>query len=328
VEWGLSGDDRFLVVTPLAHRTGLGRLTNALTLGATIVVMRRFDPARAVELIAAEGVTVMGMVPTVCRMILPHIAANPDKCRSLRRVVVTGEAFPLALKRQFIELLPDTKLVSFFAMTEAGGVTSLSHEEQFTHPKSVGRPMPGIEVKIIDDAGSELAPGDVGELLVRCGPPGAYTVMKGYLNRPEETAAALRQGWLHTGDLAYRDDGGYLYIADRKKDMIISGGLNVYSKEVENAIVACEGVADAAVIGVADASYGEAVAAFVEPEPGATPTSEQIIAHCKANIAGYKKPKHVVFLESLPRNNIGKVLKRELGDFAPPDLQQLMRRRQ
>jgi acyl-CoA synthetase (AMP-forming)/AMP-acid ligase II len=325
VEWDISGDDVFLVATPLAHRTGMGRLSNALCLGGTIVVMESFDPARAVRLIAAEGVTVMGMVPTVCRMILPHIAADPEKCRSLRRVVVTGEAFPVELKEQFIALLPDCKLVSFFAMTEAGAVTSLSHAEQFSHAASVGRPMPGIEVIIADEAGREVASGEVGEMMVRCGAPGAYTMMKGYLNLPEESAAALKDGWFRTGDMARRDDDGYLYIVDRKKDMILSGGFNIYSKEVENAILGCAGVADAAVVGVSDDIYGEAVAAFVEPEADARPSEEEIIEHCRTVIASYKKPKYVVFLDSLPRNTIGKVLKRDLRNHAPPELEALMK---
>jgi acyl-CoA synthetase (AMP-forming)/AMP-acid ligase II len=320
VEWGISAEDRFLVATPLAHRTGMARLINALTLGASIVVMESFDPARAVALIEAHQVTVMGMVPTVCRMILPHIEAAPEKCASLRLVVVTGEAFPVELKKKFIAALPRTKLVSFFAMTETGGITSLSHEEQFTHPKSVGRPTPGIETRIIDQAGQDVATGEVGELLVRSGRPGAFTVMKGYLDDAVPGDGAQRDGWLHTGDLAYSDADGYLYIADRKKDMILSGGLNIYSKEVEQAIAECEGVADAAVVGVPDATYGEAVAAYVEPRPGAAPTAEAIIAHCRRLIAGYKKPKYVVFVDELPRNAMGKVLKRELSQRARREL--------
>jgi len=325
VEWQLSSDDCFLVGTPLAHRTGMGRLGNALTLGASIVVMESFDAAAAVDLIEAHGVTVMGMVPTVCRMMLPEIARDPSRCRSLRRVLVTGEAFPVTLKQQFIELLPDTELVSFFAMTEAGGVTSLSHEEQFTHPASVGRPTPGVEVRVVNDAGHDLPTDEIGELLVRSGPPGAYTVMKGYLNRPEDTAAALRDGWFYTGDLGYRDSDGYLYIADRKKDMILSGGFNIYSKEVEGALISHSGVADAAVIGVTDEMYGEAVAAFIEAEAGIQPSEDALIDHCRSMIASYKKPKYIVFLDNLPRNAIGKILKRELATFAPSALLPLMK---
>jgi len=320
VEWGITAEDRFLVATPLAHRTGFGRLANALTLGGTIVVMEQFDPAEAVSLIEREQITVMGMVPTVCRMILPHIAREPEKCRTLRRVVVTGEAFPVDLKKQFMALLPDTKLVSFFAMTEAGAVTCLSHAEQLTHPTSVGRPTPGIEVRVIDEASNDVEPGEIGEVLVRSGRPGAYTVMKGYWNRPAETETALRNGWLHTGDLGHLDDDGYLYIADRKKDMIVSGGFNIYSKEVEHVLAACPGVADAAVVGVPDSLFGEAVAAYIEPEPGAAPTAEGVLAHCREHLAGYKKPKYVAFMANLPRNITGKVLKRELAAKARTDL--------
>lgn len=326
VEWRLTGDDVFLVGTPLAHRTGFGRLANALTLGATLVVMESFDAPKAVELIEAHDVTVMGMVPTVCRMMVPEIAKDTARCSSLRRVLVTGEAFPVALKERFIELLPQTRLVSFFAMTEAGGVTSLSHEEQFTHPKSVGRPTPGIEVRVVSEAGDEMAVGEVGELLVCSGPPGAYTVMKGYLNRPEETAATLRDGWLYTGDLGYRDDDGYLYIADRKKDMILSGGFNIYSKEVEGALISHPAVIDAAAVGVLDEMYGEAVAAFVEIAPGDRLAAEDLIAHCREMIASYKKPKYIVFVDELPRNAIGKVLKRKLDTLAPDHLLPLMKR--
>ena len=326
VEWRLTGDDVFLVGTPLAHRTGFGRLANALTLGATIVVMESFDAPKAVALIEAHGVTVMGMVPTVCRMMIPEITKDPGRCHTLRRVLVTGEAFPVSLKEQFIKLLPQARLVSFFAMTEAGGVTSLSHEEQFTHPKSVGRPTPGIEVRVVNEAGAEAAIGDVGELLVRSGPPGAFTVMKGYLNRPEETVATLRDGWLYTGDLGYRDSDGYLYIADRKKEMILSGGFNIYSKEVEGALISHPSVVDAAAIGVQDEMYGEAVAAFVEVAQDDLPSEEDLIAHCRKMIASYKKPKYIVFVNDLPRNAIGKILKRELRAMAPDALQPLMKR--
>ena len=179
---------------------------------------------------------------------------------------------------------------------------------------------------MVSDAGDDLATGEVGELLVRSGPPGAYTVMKGFLNRREETAAAVRDGWLYTGDLGYRDGEGYLYIADRKKDMILSGGFNIYSKEVEGALTSHADVADAAVIGVADEMYGEAVAAFVQVETGAQPSQDELMDHCRSMIASYKKPKYVIFLDELPRNAVGKILKRELPALAPEALQPLMKK--
>lgn len=312
VEWGISGDDNYLVTTPLAHRAGLARLANALCLGGTLVILKSFDPVAAVLAIENENITVAGMVPTVCRMMLPAIQDDPSKCASLRCIVVTGEAFPVELKRKFISLLPHVRLVSFFAMTEAGAVTSLAHEEQFVRPESIGRPTPGVEIRIVDDHGTEILPGQPGELLVRSGEPGRFTVMRCYYGRPEETATTLRDGWLHTGDIAKCDEHGYLYIVDRKKDMIISGGLNVYTKEVEQALLTNPNIGDAAVVGVPDDVYGESVVAFVECPAGSTLTIEDVITTAQTWIAGYKKPKYVFLVDSLPRNGTGKVLKHEL----------------
>lgn len=316
VEWGITSDDHYLVTTPLAHRTGFARMSNSLAFGGTLAIMKKFDPANAADIISTEKITVVGMVPTVCRMTLPEIKKDPMKFASLRRLVVTGEAFPVELKKQFIALLPNVRLVSFFAMTEVGGVTSLSHDEQFDHAASIGRPTPGVEVRIVDDAGQPVRAGEAGELLVRVGEPGRYSVMRGYYNRPEETAEAIKDGWIHTGDVAKADDEGYLYIVDRKKDMVLSGGFNIYTKEVEQALIANPDVADAAVIGVPDAIYGEAVAAFIEPKNGRKPTPESIIDHVRVLVAGYKKPKYVFVVDELPRNSLGKVLKRELREDA------------
>lgn len=316
VEWGISRDDHYLVTTPLAHRTGFARLANSMTLGGTLVVMKKFDPRQTVDTIAREKITVLGMVPTVCRMMLPEIKADPAKCASLRRIVVTGEAFPVELKRQFLALLPNVRLVSFFAMTEVGGVTSLSHEEQFDHAASIGRPTPGVEVRIVDDAGNTVKTGEPGELLVRVGEPGRYSVMRGYYNRPDETAKAIEDGWIKTGDVAKADEDGYLYIVDRKKDMVLSGGFNIYTKEVEQALLQNPDIADAAVVGVPDEIFGEAVAAFIERAPGSAPTSASVAQHVRGLVAGYKKPKHIFIVDELPRNSLGKVLKRDLRDQA------------
>jgi acyl-CoA synthetase (AMP-forming)/AMP-acid ligase II len=316
VEWGISSEDRYLVTTPLAHRTGFARLANSLTLGGTLVVMKKFDPRETVETIWKEKITVVGMVPTVCRMLLPEIKTDPSRSGSLRRIVVTGEAFPVELKRQFLALLPDVRLVSFFAMTEVGGVTSLSHEEQFEHASSIGRPTPGVEVRIVDDSGVDVKTGEPGEMLVRVGQPGRYSVMRGYYNRPDETAKVIKDGWIHTGDVAKADEDGYLYIVDRKKDMVLSGGFNIYTKEVEQALLQNPEIADAAVVGVPDAVFGEAVAAFIERQQGSSPTPASVVEHVRSLVAGYKKPKYVFIVDALPRNSLGKVLKRELRDRA------------
>ena len=299
--WGIGEDDRFLVTTPLAHRAGIARLVNALGLGGTLVVMESFDAAAAVALIERERITVAGLPPTVIRMMLPAIRAHPRACASLRRVVVSTEAFPSQLMREISGLLPDTEFFAVYGMSEAA-VSSASLAEQLERPGTVGRPLPGVQVSI-----------EEGELRVR----GKDVVMKGYFNAPEANAEALQGGWLRTGDLARQDAEGYLYIVDRKKDMIVTGGYNVYSKEVEQVLAEHPDIADAAVVGVPDALYGEAVAAFVQPRPGARLQAQAVMEYCRARLTGYKKPRHVVFVDSLPRNSLGKVLKSELRKARP-----------
>jgi acyl-CoA synthetase (AMP-forming)/AMP-acid ligase II len=310
----------YLVTTPLSHRTGFARLSNSMLLGGTLVVMSKFDASDAVEIIQREGVTVAGMVPTVCRMLLPLIEADPARCASLRRIVVTGEAFPVELKKRLIAALPQVRLFSFFAMTEVGGVTSLSHEEQFTHPASIGRPTPGVEIRIVDEAGAQVAEEEPGELLVRNGLPGQYSVLRAYYRRPDETASAFTDGWFRTGDMVRVDRDGYLYVVDRKKDMVLSGGFNIYTKEVEQALLTHPSIADAAVIGVPDPLFGEAVVAFVEFVSGQRVAADEIIEHARNQIASYKKPKHVFISDELPRNSLGKVLKNELREHARREL--------
>jgi long-chain acyl-CoA synthetase len=312
VDWRLTGDDVFLVTTPLAHRTGMARMLNALCLGATLAVLERFEADAALALIEAEGVTAVGMVPTVARMLLPALEREPRRCAGVRHVIVTGEAFPVDVKRRVIELLPQARLHSFFAMTEVGSVTGLEHEEQFTHPASVGRVTPGVEIRLVDDRGRDVSVGEAGELLVRCGIPGRFTTMRCYFERPEETAATIVDGWVRTGDMARLDVDGFLYIVDRKKDMVLSGGFNIYTKEVEQVLMEHEAVADAAVVGVPDPVFGEAVAAFIERKPGRALDAAQLLEHCRARMASYKKPRHVLFVDALPRNALGKVLKTEL----------------
>jgi long-chain acyl-CoA synthetase len=314
LEWGLSDQDRFIVVTPIAHRTAFARLSNAMSLGGVLIIMKKFDARQTVSVVEREGVTVAGMVPTVCRMLLPEIAADPARCKSLRTVIVTGEAFPVDLKRKLIDLLPSVKLISLFAMTEVGGVTSLSHKEQFTHAASVGRPSLGVEVRVVNDEGADLLAGEAGELLVRVGEPGRFSVMRGYYNRPQETEKAIKDGWLHTGDVAKIDGDGYLYIVDRKKDMVKSGGFNIYTKEVEQALISHPDVVDASVIGVPDPIYGESVVAFVESRADVQLGEVAMLDHVRPLIAGYKKPKYIIFVDALPRNSLGKVLKGELRE--------------
>jgi long-chain acyl-CoA synthetase len=294
--WGIGEDDRFLATTPLAHRAGIGRLVNALGLGGTLVVMEKFDAAEALALIERERITVAGLPPTVMRMMLPELKKNSTGCGSLRRVIVSTEAFPPQLMREVSALLPQTEFFGVYGMSEAA-VSSASLAEQLARPGTVGRPLPGVQVSL-----------EHGELRVR----GKDVVMKGYFNQPAANAEALREGWFYTGELARQDAEGYLYIVDRKKDMVVTGGYNVYSKEVEQVLGQHPDIADAAVVGVPDALYGEAVAAFVQPRPGVRLEAQAVVEYCRTQLAGYKKPRHVVFVDSLPKNSLGKVLKSEL----------------
>jgi long-chain acyl-CoA synthetase len=318
LQWGLSSADRMLATTPLAHRSAFQRLMNMVCAGTSLVVMQRFDPKEAARIIEDERITLMGMVPTVGRMLLPEMEAAPQRFRTLRAAVVTGEAFPVEVKQRLLRVLPHLQLHSFFAMTEVGAITNLGPAEQFAKGASVGRVNPGVELKLVDDRGAQVASGEVGEILVRSGPAGSYLTMRGYFNNPQATAEAIEDGWVRTGDLGRVDAEGYLYIVDRKKDMVLSGGYNIYSKEVEAAILDLPEVQDVAVIGVPDALYGEAVAAFVETRPGAALAAERVIEHCRERIASYKKPRHVCFVSGLPRNSMGKVLKYQLREAFVP----------
>ena len=315
VEWDIRADDRSMANSPLAHRAGIGRVFNAFTLGITLVLIEKFEPRAVIELIERERVTIAGFVPTMLRMMLPLLRERPGRMPSLRRMVVAAEAFPESLRCELAGLLPQLQLASIYGMTE-GALTILNHQEHLTHPASAGRAIPGVEIRIVDDRDRDLPLGEVGEILGRQGLPGRWAFLKGYYNRPQETAAALKDGWYHTGDLGKLDADGYLYVVDRKTDMVISGGFNVYSKEVEAALGSHPEVAEAAVIGVPDETFGEAVAAFVEPKSGARPSAEALIEHCRAHLASYKKPKHVYFVDALPKNSTGKVLKTELRKMA------------
>lgn len=310
--WRLGADDRQICTTPLAHRTGLARLMNMIMHGCTLVVMPRFDAKEAARLVREERITVFGMVPTVGRMMLSEVEACPEDFASVNVMLVTGEAFPLDVKARLHAALPNVRFYSFYAMTEAGAITHLDASEQFSHPTSVGRPWPGVDVKLVDAAGTEVPVDEIGEIWVRSGTPGYFSTMREYFRRPDATAETLRNGWIATGDVGRFDADGYLYLMDRKKDMVLSGGYNIYSKEVELALQSHPAVADVAVIGVPDATFGEAVAAYVELCPGATVGADDLVAHCRELIASYKKPKHVIFVSSLPRTSTGKVLKGEL----------------
>lgn len=314
-EWLIQPDDVILATTPMAHRTGLSRLASTFQFGNLLVMQPRFDAADAVGLIEREGVTIMGGVPTIVRMMLPEIEKRPEAMRTLRLICATGELFAEVLRKRLFAAVPHVGLYSFLAQTEGGVILAVRPEDQDFKPKAMGAPIPGIEIKLVDKQLKEVEPGKPGEILVRCGRPGQCTVMREYFRDPQATAEAFTEGgWFRTGDVGYADDDGYIYFADRAKDMIVTGGLNVYSKEVELALLDHSAVDDAAVFGVPDEEFGEAVMACIQLKPGGQAKPEEMIEHCRTRIASYKKPKHVRFVDELPRTSSGKILKYQLKE--------------
>jgi len=251
-------------------------------------------------------------VPTMINMVLQHPAFDPARLSSLRRLVYGAAPMPTALIERVLALFPELDLIQGYGMTEAATILTLltgdDHRRGGNLLLSAGRPVPGVELSIRSEDDRLLEPGEVGEVCARGG-----NYMREYWNRADETEAAFRGGWFHSGDMAYRDGDGYLFLVDRAKDMIVTGGENVYSAEVENAIASHLQVAQVAVIGIPDEQWGEAVHAVVVPCPGSTLSGEEVIAHARQTIAGYKVPKSVSFRkEPLPMSAAMKVLKREL----------------
>lgn len=303
-----------LQVAPLFHIAGLGRAVTQFVAGEAQAIVATFDPAEVLRLIEQEGITDTVLVPTMVQALLSHPDLSRRDLRRLQRLTYGASPSAAEMVEQVAARLPHVGLTHGYGLTEACPTVSLNPAENHTPEarrqglsRSVGRAAPGLCVRIVGPQGEELPRGSVGEIILR-GP----NVMRGYWNKPEETAQALRNGWLHTGDGGYMDEAGYIYIVDRLKDMIVSGGENVYSAEVENVILRHPGVAQCAVIGVPHPQWGEAVHAVVVPKPGAQVSADELRAYCRGHIAGYKCPKTVAFAGSLPLSGAGKVLKREL----------------
>ncbi len=312
LHWGLTSADRIMITTPLAQRAGFARVGNVIVLGCTLYMQPKFDIEDIAATVENECITLIGIVPTIGKLLLPGMERAPERFRTLRVLVATGEAFPVDVKQRIQTALPSLKIFSFLAMTESGAIATLLPDQQIKHAASVGRVTPGVEVRLVGDDGRDVPPGEAGEIWVRSGLPGQYIIFRAYFRKEEATQAAFESGWFKTGDIGRFDAEGFLHIVDRKKDMVVSGGYNIYSKEVELVLRKHPAVADAAVIGVPDPAFGEAVAAFIECEPGESVSSDALISWCGNEIAGYKKPKFIVFTPELPRNNMGKVLKTEL----------------
>ncbi len=307
-------DEVALLLTPFFHVAGLGRLVMQVVAGATSVILPRFEPELVLRTIQDEAVDEAGMVPSMLQMVLDHPAFGKYRLHTLKRIGYGASPMTLALLERAMAALPGIEFSQSYGMTETAAVVSLSGPENHTAwgrekglMRSAGRAGYASEVRILDSEGREVPPGVVGEIVIR-GP----SVMQGYWNKPVETRLALREGWLHTGDGAYMDEQGHIFIVDRIKDMIITGGENVYSAEVESVIARHPAVRECAVIGVPSAQWGEAVHAVVVAHSGQALDTQMVREHCRASLAGYKCPKTVEIRDSLPLSAAGKVLKQVL----------------
>jgi len=308
--------DVYLHSAPMFHLADCSGTYGITMVGAKHAFIPFFEPAAMLKAIQQYRVTLALMIPTMLNMVLNHEEFTKHDISSLRVVSYGASPIPLALLEQALKVLP-CNFIQGYGMTELSPVCSVllpedhlldGSPQQQKRLKSAGIPIFTAEVRIVDEQDQEVARGEVGEICAR-GP----MVMKGYWKQPEATAEALRGGWMHTGDAGYMDDDGYIYLVDRTKDMIVTGGENVYSVEVEAALYEHPAVFEAAVIGVPDDQWGEAVHAVIYCKPGQSPTGEELIHHCHALIANYKCPKGVTFVEEeLPKSGAGKILKRDL----------------
>ncbi len=304
-------DDVCIVMAPLFHVGGIGQTILCLGCGGKAVILAEFDAGRVLETIAQQRITKVFAVPAMILFLMQHPKGPETDYSSLDLVLYGASPIPLDLLRAAVGRW-GCQFIGLYGMTEAhGSVTALPPEEHDpdnpARMRSVGKPLGDFEIKVVGGDGNELPAMEVGEILIR-GPK----IMPGYWNLPEATASAIRDGWFHSGDAGYFDAEGYLYIHDRVKDMIVSGGENVYPAEVESALFSHDAVADVAVIGVPDPRWGEAVKAIVVTKDGAAVSADDLIGHARARIAGYKVPKSIDFADALPRNPSGKILKREL----------------
>ena len=311
-EMGAGPDDVWLSGQPLFHIGGINGLLPFLTLGATSIVTPTtgFDADAALDRLERHGVTMSIFVPTqwetLCRS--PRVE-NLDR-RRLRVAMWGASPAPLATLELMAATFPEAQIVSAYGQTEMSGATTLlKGEDAKRKTGSVGKAMLGVELRVVDDDLRDAGPGAVGEVAYR-GP----TVMTGYHADPAATAEAFAGGWFHSGDLAKLDEEGYLWLVDRKKDLIVSGGENVYPAEVERVLLEHASIADAAVVGVPHPRWGEAPLAFVVPVTGRAIDEADVIAHCRDRLASFKKPSGVVVVDELPRNAAGKVLKRRLRE--------------
>ena len=309
-------DDVIMGCLPLFHVFGLTCGLGAATVcGATLTLIPRFDPAKALEVVARDKVTIFQGVPTMYAAMLHHPSADSTDTSSLRTCVSGGSAMPAEVMRAFEEKF-GCQILEGYGLSETSPVASFNMPDQPTKPGTIGRAIPGCEMKLVDLDGKDVGVGQVGEIAIR-----GDNVMKGYWGKPEATSEAIPDGWFRTGDLATVDEEGYFTIVDRKKDMIIRGGLNVYPREVEEVLYQHPDVLEAAVVAVPDDLMGEEVGAAVALKPGSGTTVDDVRDFVKERIAAYKYPRVVWTMDELPKGPTGKILRREVKAPAAAEAQ-------
>ncbi len=310
----LTPDDVIFGGLPLFHSFGQTcTLNTAVASGASLALLPRFDPAQALQIIDGHRATVFAGVPTMFSALLgvPDIASHDVS--ALRVCVSGGAAMPVEVLREF-ERVYGCKILEGYGLSETSPVASFNHPDAERKPGSIGTPIRGVQMRLVDDDGNDVPPGEPGEIAIR-----GHNVMKGYWQRPAETAAAIPDGWFRTGDIATVDADGYFFIVDRKKDLIIRGGYNVYPREIEEVLYEHPQVAQAAVVGMPHPQLGEEVAAAVALKPGSTVTATELREFVKGQVAAYKYPREVWLFDALPLGPTGKILKREIKRPADAD---------
>jgi long-chain acyl-CoA synthetase len=301
-------EDVVLGALPQFHSFGQTATLNAsLREGACVVMLPRFDPGDALEAMQRERVTVFQGVPTMYGAMLNHPGREGFDTSSLDNCMTGGAAMPVEVMRGFEEAF-DCKILEGYGLSETSPVACSNRPDRERKPGSIGVPVRGVEMQIVDEDDNPLPTGEPGEVVIR-----GHNIMKGYWKRPDATAEAMRGGWFHSGDIGRTDEDGYFYIVDRKKDLIIRGGYNVFPREVEEVLYEHPAVREAAVVGIPDDSLGEEVGAAVVLRDGASASAEDLSQHVKSELAAYKYPRQVWFLDELPKGPTGKILKREIS---------------
>lgn len=294
-------------VNPLYHMNSYINVIACIFMGNKMVIMRKFDALQMMGLLEREEVTMCSVVPTICQRLLEIPPERKFNTEKWRYCTSTGAPWPFDLKKAFMQKFPHVVMADAYGATEVFSGTLIQGDEILRKPYSVGKAYLDTLIKIVNEQKEELPTGQTGEIAFY-GPH----VTQGYYKNPETTKESLIDGWFFPGDLGYFDEDGYLYLVDRKKDMIISGGENIYSLEIENVLLKTEKISEVAVVGVPDAQWGEVVKAYIVLRPQVTMDKEEVIKFCAQHLASYKKPRFVEFVENLPKNSMGKIMKVDL----------------